>query len=339
MTNISFPVTKNILFTGAGFTYNFGGLLAKTMWAEIHNRIQKYNLAKLNRLIKDNYDYEELYNEVLNSANFDDLEKEAFINVVYEAYETLDQVIRYYNVRSQATTPIDIDKLSEFILRFGGKGKERGFFFTINQDIFIERYFSGTGFDRPKTPGIKVDNLRFSTFDKRGKDLTPPDYARIPNKLEVDAMASQMGDIARILYIKLHGSSDWRDEQNNRKLIIGTNKEHDIKIEPILSLYYDLFNLTLKKDNRRMLIIGYGFRDPHINDIIVSSIIEHGLRLYIICPMDPQTFTEKTLTSLGKNKDVVWESVKGYYPYSLAEIFPFEHSRTKHLDNLCNDFF
>jgi hypothetical protein len=34
-------ITENILLTGAGFTYNFGGFLAERMWAEIFRSVKR----------------------------------------------------------------------------------------------------------------------------------------------------------------------------------------------------------------------------------------------------------------------------------------------------------
>ena len=337
--DIDFPVTETVLFTGAGFTHNFGGLLAKTMWSEIHNRTQKYNLPRLNEIVKSTYDYEELYNKVVNGDDYNSEEKNALITSVYDAYDTLDGVVRYYSERFQNTTNVDIDALSEFILAFAGIGRQRGFFFTINQDLFIERYFVGSGVDRPICPGVRVDDLRFSNYSKRGKDLTGEDYATLPATDDLPAIARELNNLTRILYIKLHGSYDWRDADNHRKLIIGTEKEHDIKMEPILSFNYDLFKSVLAKPARRMLIIGYGFRDTHINGIIANSIKENNLSLYIVSPTDPDKFKEYILNGAGEHRDLFWGHTKGYYPYVLADIFPHGHPKSKHLRNIYRDLF
>lgn len=39
-----------------------------------------------------------------------------------------------------------------------------------------------------------------------------------------------------------------------------------------------------------MFVIGYGFRDEHINEIIASSVKEHGLQLYVLSPQKPSEF-------------------------------------------------
>ncbi len=335
-----FAITSTILFTGAGFTYNFGGLLARTMWSEIHNRIQKYDVPNIVKVLKRNCDYEEIYNIILNGTSFTEREKLAIIDAVYEAYESLDSIIRYYNTRDIKTTTVDTSLLSKFILRFAGENKERGYFFTLNQDIFIERYFNGSGMDAPRCPGIKIqNNLRFSGWDKRGKELEKEDLGRVPTAVELEKHKTDLFNVSRLFYMKLHGSFDWRDASNERKLIIGTNKVEDIQKEPILKWYFQEFKNVLSRNNCRTLIIGYGFRDSHINAVLLKSVKSNGLKLYIVCPIDPMEFYVNTLSVFGEDRDLIWDNVGGYYPYNLAEIFPKELPPSTHLKNLCNDLF
>ena len=45
----------------------------------------------------------------------------------------------------------------------------------------------------------------------------------------------------------------------------------------------------LNKPETRLLTVGYGFGDPHINQCIANA-IGKGLKLYVISPMYPQDF-------------------------------------------------
>ena len=54
MNCIDIPASNTILLTGAGFTKNFGGFLAREMWAQIHNRLQISNeISRVKTLISD----------------------------------------------------------------------------------------------------------------------------------------------------------------------------------------------------------------------------------------------------------------------------------------------
>ncbi len=79
MSSGDFPTSKTILFTGAGFTHNFGGFLAKTMWAEIHNRLQRSNQTRLIQKLKNEFNYEDLYQQIVYGTDYSPDEKMLFM--------------------------------------------------------------------------------------------------------------------------------------------------------------------------------------------------------------------------------------------------------------------
>ena len=81
-------------------------------------------------------------------------------------------------------------------------------------------------------------------------------------------------------------------------MVIGGNKPAQIHREKLLQWYFDLFQEVLSCPNRRLLVIGYGFRDLHINAVIAQSIQQHGLKLYIISPQSPEGFKNELLRDL-----------------------------------------
>lgn len=333
-----FPVSNAILLTGAGFTHNFGGFLAKTMWAEIHNRFQRYNQGsehtKLLKQIKRNFDYEELYELAVNPNDYSDEEKSDFIDSVLEAYDALDGVIRDFRSRYINTAPLDLNDIKEFLSRLADKSREKAFFFTLNQDILVERYFSQL---KPVCPGIKLNYARFNIGP--AKTLEQSDYGRISTQQELEENKRNMKSLGQFYYVKLHGSYDWRDENNQKKLLIGTNKPDKIKNEPIFSWYFQLFKDVLSLPNRRLLIIGYGFRDRYINEIIANSSKHSNLKVYIISPEDPGTFRSNTLKINNSINDAIWNAVAGYYPYTFGDLFPHAAGKTQFYENLVKDFF
>jgi hypothetical protein len=82
------------------------------------------------------------------------------------------------------------------------------------------------------------------------------------------------------------------------------------------------------------LIIGYGFRDPHINEVLARAIVDSGLKLFIINPIDPQIFLDQTLSNMSEHKEIIWSGVAGYYPFSFQEFFPYGVSSTQHYRSL-----
>ena len=324
MHTFPFPTSNTILLTGAGFTHNFGGFLAKRMWAEIHNRYlylsQTFEERELLKQLKDKFDYEEIYESVINDSEYTTRERETFIEAVYDAYKLLDDVISDPQNLSGVVyeNPISITKIKQFLKRISGDRGEKGFFFTLNQDIFIERHMSEA---RPICPAIKVDYARFA---RPKNELTRKAFAQVSDselekikKGEIFVKSSE-----KLLYIKLHGSYDWRDSEDERIMVIGTRKIKSIEKNPILSWYFELFKQVLSLPNRKLLIIGYGFKDKHINEAIAKSAKDCNLKIFIISPIEPEEFKFKILGINQGWNDIIWNAISGYYPVTLLDIFP-----------------
>jgi len=69
--------------------------------------------------------------------------------------------------------------------------------------------------------------------------------------------------------------------------------------------------------SRKLFIIGYGFRDRHINEIIADSVKKYGLKLYVISPTNPKEFLEKVDKSCGSS---IIDGLSGYLPYTLLQV-------------------
>lgn len=332
-------VSKNILLTGAGFTHNFGGFLAETMWTEIHNHVQRskqYN--RLIQTLKRQYDYEELYQQIVNGSLYSDDEKTAFIDSVLEAYDSLDEVICNYQSSCVRVNLNSIDQLLSNMINNGGQRK-KVFFFTLNQDIFIERWFVNIAEDKPFFLGLE-NNSNLSPHGLERRKLDSSYYRRVMEQKELDKHLEDKNEMKwpeMLYYIKLHGSYDWRDKRNQNKMILGKSKSDQIEGEPILKYYLQLFKKVLSLPDRRLLIIGYGFRDPHINEVLVESIKNNKLKIFVICPQNPRDFLTSTLENV-ENGEIIWEAIAGYYPYTLEKFFPFNSFPSRYYNNLVNDF-
>ena len=74
-----------ILFTGAGFTKNFGGLLAKEMWSKIFNNRKIQNCPRIKKLMINDFDYESIYQKILN-GKYTEEEKDVISDAIFEVY-------------------------------------------------------------------------------------------------------------------------------------------------------------------------------------------------------------------------------------------------------------
>ena len=84
-------------------------------------------------------------------------------------------------------------------------------------------------------------------------------------------------------YFKLHGSSHWRALNGLTLLIKAENKGSQIDGVALLDWYRNKLKQRLSEPGAKLMIVGYSFRDPHINEILAAS-VKTGLKLFIIDP-------------------------------------------------------
>jgi hypothetical protein len=334
-------LSHNILFTGAGFTANFGGFLAKEMWAIIFNNSKLKSHPAIKTLLKDDFDFESIYSKVTNSSDFSDEEKSAFHEIIRESYSTLDDIIKNYNFTGTDPYGVNIYGIRELLNLFSRNGTETGIHFTLNQDLFMERQFSRQPFG---FVGLKYKDYLQTIQSKR---IDPESRIQIPGKAELDEFAKNSMSNCGDFYAKLHGSHGWLSVNGGDQMVLGTGKSEEIQKEPLLNFYFDLFEKALFRDDVKILIIGYGFRDKHINNYLVKAIQDHNLKLYIISTEGPEAFKDKLI---GKPKDsatlwapdedgqIIWNAIDAYFPFKMKEIYPADQSKNPIQRNIVDLF-
>jgi len=332
--HLTCEVNKYVLLTGAGFTRNFGGFLAKEMWALIFNHSEVGKYSKLKKLLKNDFDYESVYYKVIEGNKFDDNEKMALAYAVFSSYKILDDKIRGY--RSLGTNqPVSINNVSKFIERFSGyqaytgRNNTKGFFFTCNQDLFIERYYSSSNF-KLITLGVSHPNIsQDEEFDEKTHSVTLP--------LAADIERANPLSSSKFFYAKLHGSWNWYSSNSMKKMVIGRNKINQINTEPTLMRYLEIFKEVLLNKNVRLFVIGYGFADEHINEVIADSMEQNSLKLYVLNPTDPENFKyDLCKKPFGQ---MIFSGLIGYHPYNLSTVFPGDDRDTTEYELIRDSFF
>jgi hypothetical protein len=305
-----------VLLLGAGFTHNFGGYLAKDMWAVIfnHDAIQRHpRLQEAMRAGDFAFDFEGVYDKVL-TGDFSPEEKRSIVQAVEAAYGDLDEVIRSLD---EASSPVSLPHLVDFIQRFAGPPGRLGLIFSLNQDLLLERCLSFNNI--LDLPGLRPGD-RFSTRLKNSPVSSMK--LRLPNGDEVDQLETQyIGQGAHLLFVKLHGSMEWTSADGSSHPVIGTQKEQLINREPLLKWYAHLFGEALTaRPNRKLVVIGYGFRDDHINRTVGDACRTHGLKVIVVDPEEPEQFNHR-LHGHGS-----WQQIRkgwaGYYRCTLVDLFP-----------------
>lgn len=329
-------ISNTILMTGAGFTKNFGGFLANEMWAKIFNYREMQVKPVLKNILLNNFNYESIYHTIFD-GNYSDDEKETINKAVLGAYEMLDDIAQNYIPATDSSKSAILYGVKKIIDRLSWKQGQINFFFTLNQDLFVERLISGTNIPitTPYMPRFFIPNSIYSRLP-----INDADFKTVPaqDKLDTTKHATTLSP-DEFHYIKLHGSFGWKASDGSNKLVIGRNKENQISNEPLLSWYFDLFKQVLFQREMELLIIGYGFRDDHINKVIVEAIEQHGLKLYILSPTDPRNFKNELGKADQVYGDQIFSALSGYFQVNFKDLFPPDGNDTGAWRELKEIFF
>jgi hypothetical protein len=131
--------------------------------------------------------------------------------------------------------------------------------------------------------------------------LEKQDFITLPTEEELIRKREERYSPRIIYYIKLHGSYGWRSSDGVNRFIIGKDKEVELSREPLLSYYFDLFKEVLSKPRTKLLVIGYGFRDKHINHVIADAVAKSGLTIYVISPSELSLFIENLKSAVNRH--------------------------------------
>jgi len=290
------------------------------MWSKIFNNPSLHDHVDIRELLLKDFDFESVYFNVLHGSRFSEPAKEALRQAVENAYKDLDDTVKNWVFNHDNPSALNTYGLSELISFMSGHGSEQGWFFTLNQDLFLERK---NGF---RSPGAAFPQ---PFIDGEGRNVS---LVTLPTEEAVERIKGTLNNTS---YIKLHGSYGWVSSHGGNQMVIGKNKANDINQEPLLKWYSELFQKQIYEGNKKLLIIGYGFGDDHINDVLLKGVQEHGLSLYVISPSDPENLRNKLegkpahFGSYEVSKYFkIWDGIRGYFPYSLRQIFPPDQSQT-----------
>lgn len=273
-----------VLLTGAGFTKNFGGYLASEMLPEIRNDASESLKNWIDKRTPS--DFEALYDEALKSG--DEELVEDMNTAVRSSFKRMDDQIRDRIRRGPYENTIRNPPFvfGEFISKFSGdQSQSRSFWFTLNQDLFVERAWNSGGRQiNIRIPGL--ENGYWFHPHVRGYDIFGDELReRLPEnrveEFELEGRTNPFDGAFNFIYIKLHGSVNWQSHEGGDCLVIGTRKSEQIKNEPILGQYFDAFKKILCRPDCRLLVMGYGFGDAHVNEVICEAICNSGMTIFV----------------------------------------------------------
>lgn len=244
----------HLLLTGAGFTHNWGGWLAKEVEGDLFDRIA--GSPGTQAVLQQSSGFEAALEALREESNrgtpgakdrYDLLQR-----AVGDCFREMNVALADRNFNFSTDRAFSV---SGFLGRFDA-------IFTLNQDLLLELHYD---------PSLE-DERRWIGFNF-------PGVAGVPVKSgfkadRVDQKCNVLGPVAPAKHIqpiyKLHGSTDWIDDSGDL-FVVGGGKESYIESKPILKFYLDEFRRMLARPKARLMVIGYGFLDNHINRTLEES--------------------------------------------------------------------
>jgi hypothetical protein len=269
-----------ILLTGAGFSRNWGGWLAIEAFEYLLgcSEITPVIAAELWKAKSAGAGFEGALESLRGLyAAYKDIrhqsELKTFENMLLGMFNTMNSsyaTIDFEPGRDPARMGPQPTLVRDFLCRFDK-------IFTLNQDTLLEQHYQTSGlldgsagrWLALQTPGLREMKVGGVAYAKPGvhTPASPPFAVTHRNQP----------------YFKLHGSSNWRTDEDSSLLIMGGNKSANIAASALLSWYGQQFSEALRAQGARLMVIGYGFADTHINDHIRDG-AAGGMRLFIVDP-------------------------------------------------------
>ena len=269
----------DILLLGAGFTRNWGGLLADEVFEHLLACQNIQGDAYLRGLLwkysdKGGFEYalEEVQSDHSRQPEEVGPKLQALQDRISRIYDSMNEAF-FQRVTIETSNSRD-RQLKTFFVRFDA-------IFTLNQDILLEHHYLPhvelVGAERwtgAQIPGMKRIRRQGSEQEAWGRDIWVP---RDEEDMHVSERQQPL--------FKLHGSSNWRDTEGGRLLVVGGNKTKSIGSQAVLVWNAQQFTRLVSEGSSRLLVIGYSFRDHHINQEIIGAVRNHGLRFFVIDPL------------------------------------------------------
>lgn len=272
---------SHILLLGAGFSRNWGGWLASEAFEYLLGCPQISTNPYLLELLWRNQPtggFENALAEVQADFIRDHRSSKNNLQDIQSAVTKM-----FEDMNSGYFKAVDFEfqyepekMVSTFLTRFDA-------IFTLNQDILLEHYYVDHGniynrssgkWSEAELPGMKpIFNSDPATQNLWARRKWMPVHQE---EFRLDSRCQP--------YFKLHGSSNWQEAHGAPMLILGGNKILEIGLSPVLSWYHQQFEGRLYKPDTRLMVIGYGFRDAHINEVIMRSVNDYGAKMFLIAP-------------------------------------------------------
>lgn len=316
--NQSIAMTPYLLL-GAGFSRNWGGWLASEVFEYLLGRPEVVDNEELRRILWDSQPkggFEYALEALQARQKTGDRNASACLEALQAA------VIAMFNDMNEGFNSIvdwefskkEESQIATFLTKFEA-------IFTLNQDLLIEKHYLSSApelrrkdrWDGVAMPGLVPKGSGFASIVGQRWQVQSEATFRLEGRIQP--------------FFKLHGSTNWDAPDGSSTLIVGGNKTGAIGGSPILSWYYSEFERAMFAGDARLMVIGYGFRDEHINATLIKAIIHCGLKLFIVTPAGADQARQVNPSAGGAIKagseleDAFERGVIGASQRGLSEIF------------------
>ncbi|MCL5006697.1 MAG: hypothetical protein M1153_00920 [Patescibacteria group bacterium] len=106
------------------------------MWSKIFNNPLVQATAEARALLLNDFDFESVYSAKMSRGE----ETIKVIRIAVEmAYKDLDDTVKNWGFNQNNPTALNTYGLGELLRFLSSRGSDKGWFFTLNQDLYMER--------------------------------------------------------------------------------------------------------------------------------------------------------------------------------------------------------
>lgn len=270
----------NFLLVGAGFSRNWGGWLASEAFEYLLGSPEALKDPALRRLLWKHQERDGFEGALAELQAWFARDPEGAREQLMALQRAVKQMFNDMNSALMSATDWQFGqqnierKIGTFLTRFDA-------IFTLNQDVLLEHHYANHNvalIGRGQWAGLELPGMQRIPSQEPLHANSWSHSTWIP----VSEDGHKANGRSQPIY-KLHGSSNWTRADGQPLLIMGGAKVREIGQTPILNWYARVFEESLTTGDARLMVIGYGFRDEHINAAIASG-VEKGLKLFIIAP-------------------------------------------------------
>jgi len=329
---------KNLVFlTAAGTSLDNGLLPGMT-----RNELWKHSKSEIKELIKVLLPCSKKLKEIIRTKDI-----EAFLThiMLYEKInEDKNSIIvslrKELEIKIKEACNLPLDKSSAPHKTFLDKitarkpSDPRVQLFTTNYDTLFEQAANESGF-------VIIDGFSFTQPRKfSGRYF---DYDIVHR--EQTRVKQEESFVSKVIHLyKLHGSLNWERDKKDEKIIQKDNPENPLIIYPASDKYessyeqpyfemMSRFQQALRNENVLLIIIGFGFQDKHIQNVIIEAVEQNpSFQLVIVNYNGNETIETTHLEPffmdidhfiVKRNVTILFDSFKGfttYYPENQTYI-------------------